>query len=153
MTPGVVEDHAMVGLGNNNVEPLIPRSTVQLEFNDIQCCINTFTIHKLKFGKYLISIWITAIFTAFNFLCILKVKYSIPTQNVGNTLPMCYVVPTFWGKYRRLPYCKSYWNNSYLHFTVKSIILMRHLNCFIKKYSRIVSIAITLFYNVLNLGS
>ncbi|XP_013142881.1 PREDICTED: ATP-binding cassette sub-family G member 1 [Papilio polytes] len=49
MTPGVVEDHAMVGLGNNNVEPLIPRSTVQLEFNDIQCCINTFTIHKLKF--------------------------------------------------------------------------------------------------------
>ncbi|KPJ11220.1 hypothetical protein RR48_14859 [Papilio machaon] len=51
MTPGVVEDHAMVGLGNNNVEPLMPRSTVQLEFNDIQCCINTFTIHKLKLGK------------------------------------------------------------------------------------------------------
>ncbi|KPI92736.1 hypothetical protein RR46_13957 [Papilio xuthus] len=56
MTPGVVEDHAMVGLGNNNVEPLMPRSTVHLEFNDIKCCINTFTIHKLKLDRRLLII-------------------------------------------------------------------------------------------------
>ncbi|CAG4974047.1 unnamed protein product [Parnassius apollo] len=49
MTPGVVEDHGMEVVGNNNVEPLMPRSTVHLEFNDIKCCINTFSIHKLRF--------------------------------------------------------------------------------------------------------
>ncbi|XP_068632387.1 ATP-binding cassette sub-family G member 1-like [Battus philenor] len=48
MTPGVVEDHAMVDLGNNNVKPLMPRCTVQLEFSNIKCCINTFSIQKLR---------------------------------------------------------------------------------------------------------
>ncbi|CAH2076726.1 unnamed protein product, partial [Iphiclides podalirius] len=48
MTLGIVEHHAMVGMDNNNVEPLMPRCTVQLEFSNIKCSINTFSIHKMR---------------------------------------------------------------------------------------------------------
>ncbi|XP_075974021.1 ATP-binding cassette sub-family G member 1-like [Anticarsia gemmatalis] len=47
MTPGA-EDMSMMG-ANNNVMPLIPRSTVELEFKNITCSIDMFIMHKLRF--------------------------------------------------------------------------------------------------------
>ncbi|XP_072938781.1 ATP-binding cassette sub-family G member 1 [Epargyreus clarus] len=50
MTPGVADDSCM-GLGNNNVLPLMTRKTVHLEFNNITCSVNTFSINKLRFER------------------------------------------------------------------------------------------------------
>lgn len=50
MTPGAQE---LTILGaNNNVMPLIPRSTVEIEFKNITCSVNTFTMNKLRFGEF-----------------------------------------------------------------------------------------------------
>lgn len=51
MTPGV-EELSMLG-GNNNVVPLLPRPTVELEFRNITCNVNMFIANKLRFGKSL----------------------------------------------------------------------------------------------------
>ncbi|XP_028040623.1 ATP-binding cassette sub-family G member 1 [Bombyx mandarina] len=45
MTPGLAED---IGNGNNNVVPLLPRTTVELEFRNIKCTINTYSLIKFK---------------------------------------------------------------------------------------------------------
>ncbi|KAL0881034.1 hypothetical protein ABMA27_002171 [Loxostege sticticalis] len=37
--------------GNNNIVPLLPRNTVQLEFRNITCSINTFSVNKLRFER------------------------------------------------------------------------------------------------------
>ncbi|CAH0406881.1 unnamed protein product [Chilo suppressalis] len=37
--------------GNNNVVPLLPRNTVQLEFKNITCSFATFSINKLRFER------------------------------------------------------------------------------------------------------
>lgn len=51
MTPGA-EDLSMMG-GNNNVVPLLPRPTVELEFRNITCNMTMFIANKLRFGKSL----------------------------------------------------------------------------------------------------
>lgn len=50
MSPGA-EQMTMLG-ANNNVLPLIPRSTVELEFKNITCSVNTIMMSKLQIGKY-----------------------------------------------------------------------------------------------------
>ncbi|XP_049868326.1 ATP-binding cassette sub-family G member 1 [Pectinophora gossypiella] len=37
--------------GNNNVVPLLPRTTVQLEFKNITCTINSFLVNKMRFEQ------------------------------------------------------------------------------------------------------
>ncbi|XP_026733189.1 ATP-binding cassette sub-family G member 1 [Trichoplusia ni] len=46
MTPGA-EELSIMG-GNNNVVPLLPRATVELEFRNINCSVNTFVPNKLR---------------------------------------------------------------------------------------------------------
>lgn len=46
MTPSP-EDLSILG-GNNNVVPLLPRPTVELEFNNITCNVNVFIANKLR---------------------------------------------------------------------------------------------------------
>ncbi|KAG6458456.1 hypothetical protein O3G_MSEX010872 [Manduca sexta] len=47
MTPGVTEDMSLER-SNNNVVPLLPRTTVRLEFKNITCTVNTFALNKLR---------------------------------------------------------------------------------------------------------
>lgn len=52
MTRTGSEDGASVGLvANNNIVPLLTRKTVQLDFRNITCSINTFSMSKLRFGE------------------------------------------------------------------------------------------------------
>lgn len=44
-------DESIVSRRNNNVVSLLPRSTVQLEFRNITCSINVFSINKLRFER------------------------------------------------------------------------------------------------------
>ncbi|KAL4716397.1 hypothetical protein ACJJTC_006759 [Scirpophaga incertulas] len=46
MAPGGLDD-----TGNNNVVPLLSRATVQLEFRNITCSMNTFSVNKLRFER------------------------------------------------------------------------------------------------------
>ncbi|KAJ2950124.1 hypothetical protein O0L34_g11472 [Tuta absoluta] len=46
-----VDETSMMGIGNNNVVPLLPRSTVHLEFKNITCTINMFLMNKMKFEQ------------------------------------------------------------------------------------------------------
>ncbi|KAM3963648.1 LOW QUALITY PROTEIN: ATP-binding cassette sub-family G member 1 [Aphomia sociella] len=50
MTRGPLED-SLVSHANNNVVPLMPRSTVQLEFKNITCSIKVFSLNKLRFEQ------------------------------------------------------------------------------------------------------
>ncbi|XP_046962160.1 ATP-binding cassette sub-family G member 1 [Vanessa cardui] len=47
MTPGVKEGQCME-LSNNNVTPLLPRTSVCLEFKNITCSIKTFSLSKFR---------------------------------------------------------------------------------------------------------
>ncbi|XP_050347007.1 ATP-binding cassette sub-family G member 1 [Nymphalis io] len=47
MTPGVKEGQCME-LSNNNITPLLPRTSVCLEFKNITCSIKTFSISKFR---------------------------------------------------------------------------------------------------------
>ncbi|KAJ8730679.1 hypothetical protein PYW08_002092 [Mythimna loreyi] len=49
MTPGA-EDLSILG-GNNNVVPLLPRPTMELEFRNITCDVNVFMANKLRFDN------------------------------------------------------------------------------------------------------
>lgn len=46
MAPGGLDES-----GNNNVVPLMPRSTVHLEFKNITCSMNNFSMSKLRFEQ------------------------------------------------------------------------------------------------------
>ncbi|XP_059046249.1 ATP-binding cassette sub-family G member 1 [Achroia grisella] len=48
MTPSPM-DESLVSHGNNNVVSLLPRTSVQLEFRNITCSMNIFSINKLRF--------------------------------------------------------------------------------------------------------
>ncbi|XP_063625515.1 ATP-binding cassette sub-family G member 1 [Cydia splendana] len=41
-------ESALSELGNNNVTPLLPRTSVLLEFKNIRCTINTFSLNKFR---------------------------------------------------------------------------------------------------------
>ncbi|KAJ0175722.1 hypothetical protein K1T71_008881 [Dendrolimus kikuchii] len=46
MTLGIAEETPMMEYGNNNVTALLPRTTVQLEFKNITCTVNTVSLSK-----------------------------------------------------------------------------------------------------------
>ncbi|KAI5636162.1 ABC transporter domain-containing protein [Phthorimaea operculella] len=46
-----VDETSMMGVGNNNVVPLLPRTTVHLEFKNITCTINMFLMNKMKYEQ------------------------------------------------------------------------------------------------------
>ncbi|XP_048480669.1 ATP-binding cassette sub-family G member 1-like [Plutella xylostella] len=46
-----MEDACAVGLSNNNVVSLLPRRTVTLEFRNITCSVNSFSLTKLKYEQ------------------------------------------------------------------------------------------------------
>lgn len=49
MTPGVEEMTILAA--NNNVMPLKPRTTLELEFKNIKCAVNTFAMSKLRIER------------------------------------------------------------------------------------------------------
>lgn len=63
-----------IELGNNNVLPLLPRTSVLLEFKNIRCTFNTFSLNKLRFGKYFTF---TTYFCLFCFTAIFMILLSM----------------------------------------------------------------------------